>query len=101
MQIKKQNQTSVYDAILDWFVLADNIELSDEATNKDYEKVLSALKPLDELIQIYQPEIAKEDINFMKEFILWALVELKQLSKKRTENGMLFNDVMDSYIKSM
>jgi len=59
------------------------------------------LKPLDELLSIYQPKLAKEDVNFLKEFILWALVELKQLSKKRTENGILFNDVFDSYIKSM
>ena len=80
---------------------ADNIELSDEATNKEYQKVLSSLKPLDELLRMYQPELAKEDVNFLKEFILWALVELKQLSKKRTEKGILFNDVFDSYIKSM
>ena len=100
-KLKKPNQTSVYDAVIDWFIQADNIELSDEATNKDYQKVLSTLKPLDELLLMYQPKLAKEDVNFLKEFILWALVELKQLSKKRTENGILFNDVFDSYIKSM
>ena len=100
-KLKKPNQTTVYDAVLDWFVQADNIELSDEATNKAYQKVLSSLKPLDELLRTYQPELAKEDVNFLKEFILWALVELKQLSKKRTEKGILFNDVFDSYIKSM
>ena len=100
-KLKKPNQTTVYDPIIDWFINADQIELSDEATNKDYQKVLSTLKPLDELLQIYQPELAKDDVNFMKEFILWALVELKQLSKRRTENGSLFNDVFDSYIQSM
>ena len=100
-KLKKPNQTTVYDAVLDWFVQADNIELSDEATNKEYQKVLSSLKPLDDLLRTYQPELAKEDVNFLKEFILWALVELKQLSKKRTEKGILFNDVFDSYIKSM
>jgi len=100
-KLKKPNQTTVYDAVLDWFVQADNIELSDEATNKEYQKVLSSLKPLDELLRTYQPELAKEDVNFLKEFILWALVELKQLSKKRTEKGILYNDVFDSYIKSM
>jgi len=100
-KLKKQNQTTVYDAVLDWFVQADNIELSDEAINKEYQKVLSSLKPLDELLRTYQPELAKEDVNFLKEFILWALVELKQLSKKRTEKGILYNDVFDSYIKSM
>ena len=100
-KLKKPNQTTVYDAVVDWFIQADNIELSDEARNKDYQKVLSTLKPLDELLRMYQPKLAKEDVNFLKEFILWALVELKQLSKKRTENGILFNDGFDNYIKSM
>ena len=68
--------------------------------HEEIEKRLEDLKTMDKRKkkQLMQ---AKEDVNFLKEFILWALVELKQLSKKRTENGILFNDVFDSYIKSM
>jgi magnesium chelatase subunit I len=100
-KLKKQNQTSPYDAVIDWFIQSDNIELSDEATNSEYQNILANLTPLDELLRLYQPHIIKEDIHFFKEFILWALVELKQLSRKRTENGVLYNDAFDGYIKSM
>jgi magnesium chelatase subunit I len=100
-KLKKQGQKTPYDAVLEWFFQANNFELPDEATNKLYNSTLSLIEPLDDLIKVYQPKVAKEDYNFLKEFILWALVELKQLSKKRTENGMAFNDLYDSYIKGL
>jgi magnesium chelatase subunit I len=100
-KLKKQDQKTTYDGVLEWFFQANNFELSDEATNSIYNSTLDLIEPLDDLIKVYQPKVAKEDINFLKEFILWALVELKQLSKKRTENGMVFNDMYDSYIKGL
>jgi len=100
-KLKKQDQKTPYDAVLEWFFQANNFELPDEATNKLYNSTLSLIEPLDDLIKVYQPKVTKEDYNFLKEFILWALVELKQLSKKRTENGMAFNDLYDSYIKGL
>jgi magnesium chelatase subunit I len=100
-KLKKQDQKTTYDGVLEWFFQANNFELSDEATNSIYSSTLDLIEPLDDLIKVYQPKVAKEDINFLKEFILWALVDLKQLSKKRTENGMVFNDMYDSYIKGL
>ena len=100
-KLKKQEQKTPYDAVLEWFFQANNFELSDEATNSLYNSTLDLIEPLDDLINVYQSKVAREDVNFLKEFILWALVELKQLSKKRTENGMVFNDMYDSYIKGL
>lgn len=100
-KLKKQDQKTPYDAVLEWFFQASNFELSDDASNEIYNATLDLVEPLDDLLKTYQPRLAKEDFNFLKEFILWALVELKQLSKKRTENGMAFNDLYDSYIKGL
>ena len=100
-KLKKQEQKTPYDAVLEWFFQANNFELSDEATNSLYNSTVDLIEPLDDLINVYQSKVAREDVNFLKEFILWALVELKQLSKKRTENGMVFNDMYDSYIKGL
>lgn len=100
-KLKKQDLKTPYDAVLEWFFQANNFELQDEATNKLYNSTLSLIEPLDDLIKVYQPNVSKDDYNFLKEFILWALVELKQLSKKRTENGIAFNDLYDSYIKGL
>jgi hypothetical protein len=35
------------------------------------------------------------------EFVIWALVELKQLTKRRTADGMSFNDLYDNLIKGL
>jgi magnesium chelatase subunit I len=35
----------------------------------------------------------KEDTHFLKEFVLWALVEYKKLSKDRFVEGFQFSDL--------
>jgi hypothetical protein len=52
-----------------------------------------------QLLKKYQPNVASADIPFLLEFILWSLVELKQLSKKRTADGLSFNDAFDHLLK--
>ena len=100
-KLKKSDQKTAYDAIINWFIEADSFALSDDATTKEYKKALLEIEPLEELISIYQPKVAEIDRYFLKEFVLWALVELKQLSKKRTDDGMQFNDVYDTFIKGL
>jgi magnesium chelatase subunit I len=43
----------------------------------------------------------EEDRYFVKEFILWALVEYKKLSKYKLSTGMRFNDLYGSYISGL
>jgi magnesium chelatase subunit I len=62
---------------------------------------LDTIKPLDELIQKYQPEVALEDSYFMKEFILWGLVAYNKLSKDRLSEGYQFKDLYGSYISKL
>jgi magnesium chelatase subunit I len=56
---------------------------------------------LEILIKKYQPELPKDDKLFMKEFILWALVEYKKLSKDRIAEGYQFKDIYGSYISKL
>jgi magnesium chelatase subunit I len=100
-KLKKQDQETPYDAVLSWFFEANSFELSDEATEELYSAALNAIEPLKELIVKYQPRIAPEDMYFLMEFVLWALVELKQLSKRRTADGLSFNDIYDNLIKGL
>jgi magnesium chelatase subunit I len=100
-KLKKQDQETPYDAVLSWFFEANSFELSDEATEESYSAALNAIEPLKELIVKYQPRIAPKDMYFLMEFVLWALVELKQLSKRRTADGLSFNDIYDNLIKGL
>jgi magnesium chelatase subunit I len=56
---------------------------------------------LENLIQKYQPEIPVSDKYFLKEFILWALVEYNKLSKERTEDGFQFKDPYSKFISKL
>ncbi len=97
-KLKKQDQATPYDEVLKWFFEADAIELTDDANEETYETALLSIKPLDILLHKYQPKVASIDAPFLMEFILWALVEFKQLSKKRTTDGLSFNDAYDSLL---
>jgi len=54
---------------------------------------LNDIKPLNDLIKKYQPDCAKEDTLFLKEFVLWALAEHQKLGKERLTDGFKFNDL--------
>ena len=92
-KLEKDPSKSAYADIIDWFENEPGLELLDDATDADYKKVLDSIKPLNELIKKYQPETNKEDAYFLKEFVLWALVEYKKLSKDRFVEGFQFSDL--------
>jgi magnesium chelatase subunit I len=92
-KLEKDPSKSPYAAIIEWFGNGLGLELLDEATDEEYKNEIDAVEPLDALIQKYQPNAAKEDVYFLKEFILWALVEYKKLSKDRYTEGYQFSDL--------
>lgn len=92
-KLEKDPTKSVYAPIMEWFANELGIELLDDASDEEYKKELDSIKPLNELIKKYQPEASKEDTYFLKEFVLWALVENKKLSKDRFTEGFQFNDL--------
>jgi magnesium chelatase subunit I len=101
-KLKKQNDESPYDDIVSWFFnLKEGFELLDDLHDKDYKKLLDAITPLDDLLSKHQPNLAKEDRYFVKEFVLWALVEFKELSKYRCSEGIQFKDPYGSYISGI
>ncbi len=100
-KLKKQDEATPYDDVLSWFFEANAFELSDVASEESYTSTLNTIEPLKKLIQKYQPHVAPIDTPFLMEFVLWALVELKQLSKRRTADGMAFNDIYDNLIKGL
>ena len=73
----------------------------DELREKKYKSLLDAISPLDDLLGKHQPKLAKEDSYFVKEFVLWALVEYKQLSKYRFTEGTQFKDPYGSFISGI
>jgi magnesium chelatase subunit I len=100
-KLKKQDQVTPYDEVLNWFFEADAFELSDEDTQESYSLALNSITPLRELILKYQPNIAEIDMPFLMEFVLWALVELKQLSRRKTASGLEYNDIYANLVRNL
>ena len=100
-KLERGDAKTEYTELIEWFFTESGFELLDDCSDADYQSILDDVKPLENLIQKYQPQLAKEDRNFMKEFILWALVEYDKLSKDRFENGYQFKDMYGSYISKL
>ncbi len=101
-KLQKQDEESPYDDVISWFFnQKDGFELLDDLRDKEYTSILDAIAPLDDLLAKHQPNVAKEDSYFVKEFVLWALVEYKQLSKYRFTEGIQFKDPYGSFINGI
>ena len=100
-KLEHKDAESPYDELIHWFFEGDGFELLDDLNNKEYQERLNSIPALNALIKEYQPNIAKDDLYFMKEFLLWGLVVHKKLSKHRFSQGIQFKDLYGSYISRL
>lgn len=100
-KLKKGNDESPYDEITQWFYKQDAVELLDDMDDGYFQNQLDEIKPLNTLIKKFYPSYKEKDVYFLKELILWALVELKVLNKERFTKGFQFNDPFANYMKGI
>ena len=100
-KLERPDDESPYKKIVDWFFEGNDFELLNDIPDVEYKTLLDAIPPLNDLIEKYQPELTMEDRYFMKEFVLWGLVEYKKLSKQRIVKGYQFKDLFGSYINRL
>ncbi len=100
-KLQKQDDKDPYHELVNWFFEQSSFELLDTLDDQEYQLQLDRIEPLDDLIHNYAPQVSNDDIPFMKEFILWALVELKKLSKYNLTDGVRFKDMYGGYISGL
>jgi magnesium chelatase subunit I len=100
-KLERDVEASPYAQLLEWFFAETGFELLDNATDEEYRKTLDAILPLNDLIEKYQADFPVEDRYFLKEFILWGLVEYDKLSKDRFEKGYQIKDLYSNYINKL
>ena len=100
-KLEKPNEKTPYTDLIEWFFTESGFELLDDCSDAEYENTLNNIKPLAVLVEKYQPNLSVSDQLFMKEFVLWALVEFKKLSKDRIAKGYEFKDIYGSYINKL
>ena len=100
-KLKHEEEKDPYDSVLQWFFEESSFELLDDASEKEYATALNKIQPLNALISIYMSEIDEKDTLFVKEFILWALVEFQKLNKQRITKGFSFKDTYGAYLSGI
>ncbi|MAP81317.1 MAG: magnesium chelatase [Aequorivita sp.] len=100
-KLTKEGDSDPYAEIVAWFFEENDFELLDSFSDEVYKTELDRIIPLHQLIEKYQPNTSKEDRYFMKELILWALAENKNLSRYSLGNGLHFRDLYGSYISDL
>lgn len=100
-KLKHEDEKDVYDGVLQWFFEQSSFELMDDGTEEEYSDALNRVASLDDLITSYMPDEPEADKLFIKEFILWALVEYKKLNKKRIVKGFEFKDSYGAYLSNL
>lgn len=99
-KLKHANDTDPYDKLLHWFLEESSFELLEDQSDVDYANSLNRIDPLEDLIGQYAPDLPSNEVLFMKEFILWSLVEFDKLNKRRINDGFSFNDTYSAYFSS-
>jgi magnesium chelatase subunit I len=101
-KLEKQTEESPYDNLISWFFNTNSdFELLDDLNEENYKSLLESISPLEDLLIKHQPDTRKEESYFVKEFVLWALVEFKKLSKHRFAEGTQFRDPYGNFINGL
>lgn len=101
-KLEKQEAETPYDEIISWFFNYNgDFEILNDVREKEYHLLLDNISPLNDLIAEYLPKTSKEESYFVKEFVLWALVEFDKLSKHKFTEGTQFNDPYGSFINGI
>lgn len=93
---KKSKTKNPYVEIVNWFNEGNTVDILQNFSQPDYEKELSAVGGLQELVKSFFPKSSKQEQLFMMEFTLHGLSEFSQLSKNRLETGIQFKDLLGS-----
>ena len=91
-KLSKPGSTDEFDQVVSWFMENSSFSLSSDLTDKEYAAILNNVIPLEEIVDMYQVLASKQDKLFLKEFLLWGLVEYNKLDKQEAKGGFQFED---------
>lgn len=93
---KNKEVKNPYKSITDWFEKGNMVDVLHDYNEEDYEKELSQIPGLEELVLDKHGKQPKEFKLFLMEFALHGLAEYSMLSKHKLERGMQFKDLLSS-----
>jgi magnesium chelatase subunit I len=99
-KLRKSTDHDEFDEVVEWFAKGGKFQLKSNAKNDQYAKALNGVEALDKIIDKYQQGVAQEDKLFLKELILWGMVENQMLDRHSYEEAVEIEDNLLSRYKS-
>jgi magnesium chelatase subunit I len=95
-KIKKNQATGPFQTITNWFGKGNTVDILSDLSTEEYQKTLTKVPGLKELVMKYQPKVTGRDQLLLMEFVLHGLAEYSLLSKFKLESGVQFKDMLSS-----
>jgi magnesium chelatase subunit I len=94
--LKKTQQPSPYQPIIDWFKKGNKTDLMINLTDIDYKELLQKIPQLESVVKKFQPSVNGNSRMLLMEFLLFGLSEYSLLSRTKIEDGIQFRDMLSS-----
>ncbi len=94
--LKKTQQPSPYQPIIDWFKKGNKTDLMMNLTDKEYKALLHNIPNLENIVKKFQPSVNGNSRILLMEFLLFGLSEFSLLSRTKIEDGIQFKDMLSS-----
>jgi magnesium chelatase subunit I len=94
--LKKTQQPSPYQPIIDWFKKGNKADLIINLSNDDYKDLLQKIPQLENVVKKFQPSMNGNSRLLLMEFILFGLSEYSLLSRTKIEDGIQFRDMLST-----
>ncbi|WES98366.1 sigma 54-interacting transcriptional regulator [Chryseobacterium arthrosphaerae] len=89
-KLEKEDIRTPYTDLIRWFN-KNHLELNYNDTDKEFYAKLDKVAPLAAVIEENVPELSKEDQNFCKELVLWALTISSKIDKSESQSVFTFD----------
>ncbi|MCS7018071.1 MAG: sigma 54-interacting transcriptional regulator [Cytophagales bacterium] len=91
---EKKKNNGAYKAIQEWFGNGAQLDLLNDAADRDYRAALDKVPGLRELVKEKMPKLSPTEQYFMMEFALHGLAEYSVVSRKNLESSIQFKDIL-------
>ena len=89
---------NAFNRITNYFERGKTLELNNDASDKEYGRVLNSVDGLALFIDEYKPDIHPNEKMLWMEFVLHGLAEYSRLSKNQLDEGLEFKDLFGSMV---
>ena len=100
-KLEKPDSKGPYSDLLAWFFNDNQLYIDDCFNDEEYKSTLNSIKPLNQIVEKFQPDVNENDKYFLMEFLLWGLEANKKLNKYRSLEGFEFKDSLGAYISGL